>query len=88
MGKAIIIGILITVFVDILLVVGIVIVWLMICFNLGKMTICGDFALALACTIQFLILFLYIMMIVTFLTGRELLYCANLRQVCLNHTHE
>ena len=36
MGKAIIIGILITVFVDILLVVGIVIVWLMICFNLGK----------------------------------------------------
>ena len=36
MGKAIIIGILITVFVDILLVAGIVIVWLMICFNLGK----------------------------------------------------
>ena len=36
MGKAIIIGILITVFVDILLVTGIVIVWLMICFNLGK----------------------------------------------------
>ena len=33
MGKAIIIGILITVFVDILLVTGIVIVWLMICFN-------------------------------------------------------
>ena len=36
MGKAIIIGILITVFVDVLLVTGIVIVWLMICFNLGK----------------------------------------------------
>ena len=36
MGKAIIIGILITVFVDILLVAGIVIVWFMICFNLGK----------------------------------------------------
>ena len=52
---------------------------------------CGDFALALACTVQFLILFLYITMVVTFLTGRELLYCANLRQVrqvYLNHTHE
>ena len=36
MGKAIIIGILITVFVDILLVAGIVIVWLMICFDLGQ----------------------------------------------------
>ena len=36
MGKAIIIGILVMVFVDILLVAGIVIVWLMICFNLGK----------------------------------------------------
>ena len=36
MGKAIILGILVTVFVDILLVTGIVIVWLMICFNLGK----------------------------------------------------
>ena len=36
MGKAIIIGIFVTVFVDILLVAGIVIVWLMICFNLGK----------------------------------------------------
>ena len=36
MGKAMIIGILVTVFVDILLVAGIVIVWLMICFNLGK----------------------------------------------------
>ena len=36
MGKAIIIGILITVIVDILLVTGIVIVWLMVCFNLGK----------------------------------------------------
>ena len=36
MGKATIIGILVTVFVDILLVAGIVIVWLMICFNLGK----------------------------------------------------
>ena len=52
------------------------------------MTMCGDFALALVCTIQFLILFLYITMVVTFLTGRELLYCANLRQVCLNRTHE
>ena len=36
MGKAIIVGILVTVFVDILLVTGIVIVWFMICFNLGK----------------------------------------------------
>ena len=36
MGKAIIIGILVTVIVDILLVTGIVIVWLMVCFNLGK----------------------------------------------------
>ena len=36
MDKAIIIGILVTVFVDISLVAGIVIVWLMICFNLGK----------------------------------------------------
>ena len=36
MGKAIIVGILVTIFVDILLVTGIVIVWLMICFNLGK----------------------------------------------------
>ena len=52
------------------------------------MTICGDFTLALACTIQFLILILYIILVVTFLTGRELMYCANLKQVCLNHTHE
>ena len=51
-------------------------------------SICGDFTLALACTVQFLILFLYIIMVVTFLTGRELMYCANLKQVCLNHTHE
>ena len=36
MGKAIIIGILITVIVDTLLVMGIVIVWLTVCFNLGK----------------------------------------------------
>ena len=36
MSKAIIIGILITVIVDTLLVTGIVIVWLMVCFNLGK----------------------------------------------------
>ena len=36
MDKALIIGILVIVFVDILLVVGIVIVWLVICFNLGK----------------------------------------------------
>ena len=36
MDKALIIGILLIVFVDILLVAGIVIVWLVICFNLGK----------------------------------------------------
>ena len=36
MGKAMIVGILVIVFVDILLVTGIIIVWLMICFNLGK----------------------------------------------------
>ena len=36
MDKALIIGILVIVFVDVLLVAGIVIVWLMICFNLGK----------------------------------------------------
>ena len=36
MDKALIIGILVIVFVDILLVTGIVIVWLVICFNLGK----------------------------------------------------
>ena len=52
------------------------------------MTICGEFTLALACTIQFFILFLYIILVVTFLTGKELMYCANLKQVCLNHTHE
>ena len=57
-------------------------------FRLGKMTMCRDFTLALACTVQFLILFLYIIMVATQLTGRELIYCANLRQVCLNHTHE
>ena len=52
------------------------------------MTVCGDFTLALACTVQFLILFLYVVLVVTFLTGRELMYCANLKQICLNHTHE
>ena len=36
MDKTLIIGILVKVFVDILLVAGIVIVWLVICFNLGK----------------------------------------------------
>ena len=36
MDKALIIGILVIVFVDILLVAGIVIVWLVVCFNLGK----------------------------------------------------
>ena len=36
MDKALIIGILVIVFVDVLLVTGIVIVWLVICFNLGK----------------------------------------------------
>ena len=36
MDKTLIIGILVIVFVDILLVAGIVIVWLVICFNLGK----------------------------------------------------
>ena len=36
MDKALIIGILVIVFVDILLVAGIVIVWLVICFNFGK----------------------------------------------------
>ena len=36
MDKALIIGTLVIVFVDILLVAGIVIVWLVICFNLGK----------------------------------------------------
>ena len=36
MDKVLIIGILIIVFVDILLVVGIAIVWLAICFDFGK----------------------------------------------------
>ena len=36
MDKALIMGILVIVFVDILLVAGIVIVWFVICFNLGK----------------------------------------------------
>ena len=36
MGKILIIGILVIVFVDILLVAGIVVTWLVICFNLGK----------------------------------------------------
>ena len=36
MDKALIIGILVIVFVDILLVTGIVIVWLVVCFNIGK----------------------------------------------------
>ena len=36
MDKALITGILVIVFVDILLVTGIVIVWLVICFNIGK----------------------------------------------------
>ena len=36
MDKALKIGILVIVFVDVLLVAGIVIVWLVICFNLGK----------------------------------------------------
>ena len=36
MDKALIIGILVIVFVNILLVAGIVIVWLVVCFNLGK----------------------------------------------------
>ena len=36
MDKALIIGILVIVFVDILLVTGIVVVWLVVCFNIGK----------------------------------------------------
>ena len=36
MDKVLIIGILVIVFVDVLLVAGIVIVWLVVCFNWGK----------------------------------------------------
>ena len=51
-------------------------------------SLCDICTLALFWFLQYLILFGYTMYTVITLTGRELLYCANLRLVFNNRTNE
>ena len=51
-------------------------------------TLCDICTLALFWLLQYLILLGYVVYTVTYITGRELIYCANLDLVNINRTNE
>ena len=51
-------------------------------------TFCDICTLALFWLLQYLILLGYVVYTITYITGRELIYCANLALVHINRTNE
>ena len=76
--------------IDALLLAGLILLWLITCWNWGmpESTLCDICTLALFWLLQYLILLGYIVYTMTYVTGRELIYCANLALVHMNRTNE
>ena len=51
-------------------------------------TLCDICTLALFWLLQYLILLGYVVCVITYITGRELIYCSNLALVHMNRTNE